>query len=217
MTNSHYALNMVSEALRKVLGKAIHTVPAVSAYAGGERSVVSGSPAEAIKDSSHVLSLWLYRITENQLLRNNPAEQHHSDRHQYPPLLLELHYLITPLTGVAESDEIILGWAMRVLHDNPVIYLVDPASGLIDEIRVVLCQPDQSEHTGIWESLHVPYRTSLTYLVRVVRIDSTRVDPVHQVVEVETTYSTRGTPHAQPGGARETHRFFYRQRPRKPI
>jgi Pvc16 N-terminal domain len=186
----HLALNMVSRALREVLVLGYRADPVVDALVG-TKGVVFTDPGETAKDTPGCLSLWLYRVMENGYLRNIPAEKTPgSTARRQPPLALDLHYLLTPFTSSAENDQILLSSSMRLLHDNAIVYVQDPVVDTIDEIRVMLGRPEQAELTGIWEALHAPYRLSVTYVVRVVRIDSTRVDDAALVVDVRTVYSS---------------------------
>jgi hypothetical protein len=185
----HLALNMVSRALREVLTEGLRTDPEVDALA--TRGVVFTNPADTAKDTPGCLSLWLYRVVENGYLRNVPVEEPPgATARRQPPLALDLHYLLTPFTSAAENDQILLSCSMQRLHDNPIVYVHDPVARTVDEIRVVLGRPDQAELVGIWEALHTPYRLSVTYVVRVVRIDSTRVDDTALIVDVRTIYAS---------------------------
>lgn len=190
MGHVHLALNLVSRALREVLARGYRADPVVDTLVG-TKGVVFTDPGETAKDAPGCLSLWLYRVMENGHLRNIPVEEPPgSTTRRQPPLSLDLHYLLTPFTSSAENDQILLSSSMQLLHDNPIVYVQDPVPDTVDEIRVVLGRPEQAELIGIWEALNAPYRLSVTYVVRVVRIDSTRVDDTALVVDVRTIYSS---------------------------
>src|SRR5262249_17798050 len=75
-------------------------------------------------------NLFLYRATENGALKNQmiPGQGHPSE-YGHPPLSLVLHYLLTAYGTTVDVNQVVnetlahflLGSAMRVLHDCPVI------------------------------------------------------------------------------------------------
>ena len=73
-----------------------------------------------------------------------------------------------------------------MLHDNASIYVRDALNLVVDEIRVILCRLPLEEVTRIWEALQEPYRLSVCYLVRVIRIDSTQLDESAPILDITT-------------------------------
>src|SRR5215210_7415278 len=74
------------------------------------------------------LNLYLYQVTENGYLKNQEIPgRDHAGAYGHPPLSLNLHYLLTARSGTETSSDSdleaqqILGDAMRVLHDLPVV------------------------------------------------------------------------------------------------
>lgn len=183
--SGYLAVNTVSRALRRILATAFEVDPMVNSLVGGEDGIVFSNPTETARDPSKHLSLWLYRITENEFVKNLPAPPEPDPRHhRISPLALDLSYLITPFTTSGENDQVLLGKTMQVLHDNGIVYVRDQLNAVVDEIRVVFCRLPLEEVTRIWEALQEPYRLSVCYLVRVIRIDSTRLDEDSRVLEV---------------------------------
>jgi uncharacterized protein DUF4255 len=142
------------------------------------------------------VNVFLYRVTENAFLKNQeiPGEGN-VGAYGHPPLSLVLHYLLTAYGSKATGDDhtfderlahFLLGSAMRVLHDYPVITedlkTVRPTSGvpildgsLLGEFeRVKLClDPITLEDVSkVWTALSVRYRLSAAYTVSVVQIES---------------------------------------------
>src|SRR5205807_1230934 len=75
------------------------------------------------------VNLFLYRVSENGALKNQmiPGQGHPSE-YGHPPLSLILHYLVTAYGATDDNGVVnetrahfLLGSAMRVLHDHPVI------------------------------------------------------------------------------------------------
>lgn len=178
----------VSKALRSVLWEAFSSDGDFSIVAN-EEEIVFKNPTETARDSSNRLSLWLYHITENEFIKNQPMHRNngHSSQ-QYPPLALNFFYLITPFGSSGEADQLILGKTMEVLFDNAHILVDNPEDEIAEELRVVLCRLSLEELTRIWEALREPYRLSVCYQVRVTRIDSQRRSSHARVVEQNNDY-----------------------------
>jgi hypothetical protein len=144
------------------------------------------------------INLFLYRITENGSLKNQEIPGHgHPGAYGHPPLSLDLHYVLTaygstPSPGVSFVDETVahylLGSAMRVLHDHPVITkqlrTVRPPAGdhILDrrlteefeQVKLYLDPISLEDLSKVWTSLMLSYRLSVAYKVTVVQIDSQR-------------------------------------------
>lgn len=140
------------------------------------------------QDDHARITLFLYRIEENTETRNGP-ERRRGDGLSRQPLGLELAYMVTAWavrsdglaaddTATAEEQEL-LGTVMQALYDHAEVArgdLVEASSGgdvwaPIDSLQVVLDAPGIDEILRIWDSADIPYRTSVTYRVRVVGLD----------------------------------------------
>lgn len=174
----------VSNALRTLLADEFATDPTVSGIVGGLNSIVFSNPTETALNSANRLSLWLYQVTENEFLKNDPPRQGNGlDRQHQAPLPLNLFYLLTPFALDRESDLVLLGKAMEVLYDNATLQITDANTDQTDELRIILCRLTLEELTRIWEALREPYRLSVCYQVRVTRIDSRREPETARVLE----------------------------------
>ena len=69
------------------------------------------------------LNLFLWRVTRNQGWANAalPAFDGNGTRLTNTPLALDLHYLLTAYGGSDFQAEILLGYAMHLLHERPVL------------------------------------------------------------------------------------------------
>src|SRR5437660_3453496 len=94
------------------------------------------------------VNLFLYRTTENGALKNQmiPGQGHPSE-YGHPPLSLVLHYLLTAYGTTEDADQanetlahFLLGSAMRVLHDYPVI---------TDSLTTLHAPPTQILHASL--------------------------------------------------------------------
>lgn len=140
-------------------------------------SIVLMNPADAANQTDHRLSLWLYQIQQNEYLRNTPpARIPNDDLHvAFPPLAINLFYLLTPSTNSVEGDQLVLGRSMQIFHDNGILLLESAEEpGRAEELKVTMSHRDLRELAEVWEALQQPYRLSVCYEVRVPRIDSLR-------------------------------------------
>jgi hypothetical protein len=175
----------VSKALRNILWKAFSGDGVTQRIMGSsDGAIVFSNPTEAARDSANRLSLWLYRVTENEYVKNQPMRRASTgNAEQFPPLALNLYYLLTPFATSVESDHLLLGKAMTTLYDHATTVLVEPESGIAEELHIVLCRLTLEEFTRIWEARMEPYRLSVCYEVRVTRLDSLRIPANARVVE----------------------------------
>jgi hypothetical protein len=152
----------------------------VEAAALAEATTIS--PAAELPDGPWV-NIFLYRISESAQLRNQdlpgatgPLSLGH------PPLSLDLSYLITA-QGADEDDtraaQRILGDAMLVLHDHPVVAKDDPVldPGLQNEVELLKITQDPlgvESLSNLWTATTAPLRVGAAYNVSVVQLESTR-------------------------------------------
>lgn len=127
------------------------------------------------------VNLFLYKIKESAHHKNQDWRVSASNpgRISPPPLTLSLYYL---MTAYALNDDengntnahAILGEAMRVFHENPVIpssYLVAGLQDATEQVQVSLVQIDMEEFSKIWSTFSEPFRLSVLYEVSVVQLD----------------------------------------------
>ena len=134
------------------------------------------------------LNLFLYQVLPDAAWRNMdmPRKVRPNETAQ-PPLPLVLFYLITAFGTDNDSDigsHALLGRAMSVLHDYPVIgadkirTTIDGATANLEEqperIRITLQPLTFEEISKLWTTFQTHYRTSAAYQVSVVLIESTR-------------------------------------------
>jgi len=190
--SSYEVLAAVSRALRDILWDEINADPQIGPIVGSEAAIVFLNPTQTARDSSNRLSLWLYQVTENEHVKNQPMQRAAAaGTEQFPPLALNFFYLLTPFAPTGEADHLLLGKAMQVLYDNAVILLQDPVGRIAEELRVILCRLSLEELTRIWEALREPYRLSVCYQVRVTRIESERLVGNARVVESQSRFQEK--------------------------
>lgn len=142
------------------------------------------------------VNLFLYRVNESPPWKNMdwPGDSAHPDKILRTPLSLDLFYLLTPysprvatpITDTALSGRI-LGKAMQILHENPVLndihnpyydaddneHFAEDLRNSYEQIKIMLNPVDLEEMSKIWSMGDKPYRLSATYCVSLVQIAPT--------------------------------------------
>lgn len=155
------------------------------------------------------LNLFLHQVTPNAGWRNVglPSRNINGERLSNPPLALDLHFLVTAYGRSDFQAEILLGYAMHLLHERPVLdraairRALDPspldismlppafqalaASDLADQVEMLKITPSAmslDEMSKLWSAIQTHYRPSAAYQVSVVLIEATH--PAHAALPV---------------------------------
>ena len=123
------------------------------------------------------VSLFLYRVHVNATQRA-PLVKDPVGNMRRQLLPLDLHFFVTAWAPKASLQHAILGWALRLLEDNPIL-----SSSLLNGVRedtfrgdetveLVAGQLTNEELMRIWDDLGTEYQLSVPYVARVVRIES---------------------------------------------
>jgi Pvc16 N-terminal domain len=126
------------------------------------------------------VSIFLYRVTVSTVRRNLPPKIGVDGKKYRPPLPLDLHYMLTPWAKTAETQQLLLAWAMRALDDTPTLssgYLnnFDPDDepfGPDETVDIVFDPTSIQDMLNIWEVGKPNVQVSVNYVARVVPIDS---------------------------------------------
>ena len=194
---SALALASVTAVLKDVLENGLARA-GVTSKIGGDTSVSALPPdrVSAGADEKAQLNLYLYAVTANTKMRFDRNPTATGPR----PLALDLHYLLTAYGAQDFQTEILLGHALQLLHDTPVLErerirrtidslshtkdrrVVAPAlaalaaSDLADRVDRLEILPEflgNEEMSRLWSALQAKYRPSATYKVSTVVIDGT--------------------------------------------
>lgn len=152
----------------------------------GTFPVESGPPDQAASMSSSTLLLYLYQVLESPTLKNSGPTSSglsggggtaQSVTVRRDPLALDLYFLIIPATKESSflDTYLMLGQAGIALHDNGVFTLGDwgaPAEIKDVKLQVTMNPLTTTQLFELWEAVNEPYRLSISYVVRTVRIDS---------------------------------------------
>ena len=147
---------------------------------------------QATPATSNLLTLFLFRITEDGHSRNRPPEVRLSAapttaQIRRPPLALCVHYMLTPWSTHFPDNHRIMGEAMRTLHDSAIVTGAALSGTLApdEDLHITMVPVSLEDQLRVWYAINKPYRLSLYYEVRVVRIESTT--PVVRAVVRERT------------------------------
>lgn len=139
--------------------------------------VASGELDGSFGDGPTRISLLLYRITVNAHAR---LQRRAGDDGGVAPLNLDLHYLMTAWAGNALDEQVTMAWAMRQMHEAPVLDAssLSPDGGWArDEVvQIIPSELSTEDLMRIWDALDPPYRLSVSYVARVVRLDAASPD-----------------------------------------
>lgn len=149
-------------------------------------TIVTAKPPEKARlDTGNQLNLFLYRTEVNGAWRNmDVLNQVKPGETGQPPLALNLHYLVTAY-GQNDEDLLshrLLGRAMSVLHDHPVLDAAEIAAALVgndlheqlERVRITLQPLSLDDLSKLWMMAQTQYRISAAYQVALVLIDSNR-------------------------------------------
>lgn len=147
------------------------------------------------------LNLFMHQVTPNTGWRNEglPSRDGRGTRLTNPPLALDLHYLLTAYGAAELHGEILLGYAMHLLHETPVLdrqairtalsggtvpgAILPPAfqalsaADLADQVEQIKITPmtmSTEEMSKLWSALQAHYRPTAAYHVSVVLIEAQR-------------------------------------------
>jgi len=202
---SHLVVGDVSEFLRHTLWLGFRSDVVTSQLVTSEQNIVLANPGQTALPQGVVrqMSLWLYQVLPNEHLRNQPFVRRATpgppaddDLQFYPPLVLNLFYLLTPSIqdagGASDqlADQRVLGRALQVLHDQSVVYMPNRQTpDAAHELHISLAPRGIEELAEVWEAMQQPYRLSVCYEVRAVSIDSERRLAGGRVSERQTDFA----------------------------
>jgi hypothetical protein len=139
-------------------------------------------PPDKIPDDRNLVNLFLYDFRINAAFRNDPLPGRVRGLETGPPPLpLDLYFLLSAF-AVDNTDlnvERILGLAVSILHDTPVLGPISIADGTdtytyaqTERVRITPVQLTLDELTKIWTSFKGPLVPSMSYQVSVVLLES---------------------------------------------
>lgn len=195
------ALAAVTAVMKDLLDNALIDASVSSAVGG--TITVSALPPDRIEvgeNETARLNLFLYQVAPNPALRNMdlPSRDGRGGRIRNAPLALDLYYLLSAYSAQDFEAEILLGYGMLMLHENPVLTrgairetlsapsvvdgaILPPAmnalvaSDLAEQMELVKVAPhhlNTEELSRLWTAFQAKFRPSAAYVATVVLIES---------------------------------------------
>ncbi len=174
------AISAVTAAIRNLLTAGVHADSELA-----DADVRTAPPSKSPKaEGKNEINLFLYSVTPNSGWSNLEPPTARPGENGKPLLALDLHYLLT-VHGKG-FDEVLshrlLGRAMRVLHDHPVLdpdeieaaLAGEPVGDQLERIRITPEPLTLDEMSKLWSSFQTEYRVSTAYEATVVLIESDR-------------------------------------------
>lgn len=197
--SSALAIAAVTASLKDLLNDGLinHDLSSIGSFS------VTARPPDRVttgQTEANQLNLFLYQVTPNSGWRNAglPSRDSRGARINNAPLALDLHYLLTAYGAADLNAEVLLGFAMQVLHETPVLTrqqlrtalaAPSPVDGAIlpgpfgtlsavdlaDQVELLKITPvylTSEDLAKLWTAMQARYRPSMAYLVSVVLIQS---------------------------------------------
>ncbi len=201
--SSPLAIAAVSAVLRDLLNDGLINNDITGAL--GSNVDVTVVPPDSIKidevNASTQLNIFLHQATPNAAWRNAdlPSRSARGGRISNAPLALDLHYLITAYGASPLHAEVLLGYAMHLLHETPVLdrqairgalsgaavdgSILPPAfqalsaADIADQVEQIKLTPitlSTEEMSKLWSALQAHYRPTAAYQASVVLVEARR-------------------------------------------
>ena len=152
----------------------------------------SGDLQDDIGDDT-TLTLYIYRVTFNEFLRNSVVPK--LSGKSTTPLSLDLHFMISVWTDSAVAEHTICAWVMQQLHQHPILDVssLTPDGGWEpgDVVQIVPSELSTEDLMRIWDAFSPDYRLSVSYTARSIRIDPEEVPGIPPVVASRFDYSEK--------------------------
>jgi hypothetical protein len=198
--SSPLAIAAVTAALKDLLNDGLlnHDLSSVGSFS------VTAMPPDRVttgQNEPNQLNLFLYQVTPNMGWRNAglPSRDGTGVRLSAAPLALDLHYMLTAYGAQDFNAEILLGYAMQLLHETPVLTRTQlrtvlggpsPIDGsinplpspfgtmsaidLADQIELIKITPvflGTEDLSKMWTAMQARYRPTMAYMASVVLIE----------------------------------------------
>ncbi len=209
--SSYLAVGGVSAVLRSLLSSALHPDGPSTLLNSSTPGITAVSPdliTTGLEEQPQ-LNLFMYYVSLNPALRNLdlPSRNGQGEPISNPPLALNLHYLVSAYGAQQFDPEVLLAWAMKVFHDNPVVppatiqtaltgLLKESSPGTAAALIAGSGLAEQTEHLRItpetltteeiyrlWAAFQTAYRPSTALQVSVVVVQDTTAYPTNKEVE----------------------------------
>lgn len=173
---NYRAISAAAEAVRLYL-QSTYPPELNAAFPCGFSLLSTGQLAEFDdpQDASTAVSLFVYRVTVNQQLRNTFQPGSTPDGF-LPALPVDLHVMLSVWASSAQAELTVYAWAIRQMTDLQVLdtSLLGPEAGWAegDLLQVLPAELSIEDEMRIWDAVEPGYRLSTQFVVRAIRLDS---------------------------------------------
>jgi uncharacterized protein DUF4255 len=129
-------------------------------------------------------SVFVHRATINGTARHPRGRVRDDGRKEPPKLPVDAHLLLTAWGKTAGLQLAVLGWAMRVLEDHPILPqgLLNRGTGDVffpgEAVEVGVDDMPNDELLHLWELLAPQaFQPSVPYIARTIFLESDRIEP----------------------------------------
>lgn len=171
----------------------------------GAGVTVSSMPPDAVPlegaDAVPRINVFLHQVTPNAAWRNVdlPSRDMRGARTSNPPLALDLHYLLSAYGFDELQAEVLLGYALQLLHETPVLARAQIRAALtpspvnaallptifqalrsadlaeqVEMLKITTVTMGGEEMSRLWSALQARYRPTVAFQVSVVLIQPQR-------------------------------------------
>ena len=129
------------------------------------------------------VGIYLYEVRQSESFRLSGRQNAGLHRQKYPPIVLDLSYMITPyykgdVKFLAEDEQVTLGRIIQVMNDHNTMF-----SDSGEPVELEFLSPTLDDRQKIWIG-NAPYRTSVFLSARAVIVDSARETKISRVTDV---------------------------------
>lgn len=162
-----------------------------------QEGIQLASPAD--KKADFQLGLFLYDINSNEEARTSAQIRNANNTRSFPPRPLGLSYMLylnskAQIAAGAETEQRILGRAIQVLSDNPIVDISAAHSfeGEPDgDAAIAFPSLSFDDKSKVWAALNLPYQAAVFFTVSPVLLVSERVHPFVRVHRAEFSVEQR--------------------------
>ena len=147
-----------------------------------------------------LLGIYLYDIKQSEVFRNSEMQTLDSKRQKYPPVDLELYYMLTAYSNGdvkfrSLEEHKILGKVIQIFTDNSILDaatlkpIVKPNEF---SIRLEMLSLSLEEKMKIWAFPNKPYKLSIFFKAAPVELESLRIKEVRRVMDIQFAVKEHG-------------------------
>jgi len=175
---------------KTILNLLTDRLPLYPDWPTGATLTASSAPPDSLS-GTHALSFYLFHLKEDAHTKSQDWQVSDAVPLRYKPMGLTLNYVLCPRSNASDVadraliDQLLMGLALKTLHDFPVIddttvveiggkaQLVMPAAlrGRGNRLRIQLLPTPMEEATQYWQSSSMPARLAAFYEVSAVLLD----------------------------------------------